>query len=351
MKSRLPWLDTLRGLAIICVIIIHATGSGSVRAVLYAFTVPLFFFVAGFTFNRCRFTGWSEFFLKRLRARILPYSIWCLISYMLVIVDKSLNIEWFKSALLNMSKPDFVIGFATGDFNWLTNTINNGPLWFLPCLFLTENIFYLISMAPSTIQIGILVTVFSFSAHYLFASVTWAVPYIINSSATFILFFGTGFLSNKTNVFERLPEREIQLFSIWFVFTAVTIMGGEYIGDRTSITFTVGSFILKTIIAFSGIFAFAVLAKYMENWKWLRYLGINTLIILFLFMPLIRGACDIFSFISLGFFDNLFNCHREIFTFLQVITVMLLLVPCIYIVNKYLPFLIGKQYRNSISKD
>lgn len=56
-KKRIDWVDMLKGIAIICVIIGHRTWSDygalpcMLKSWIYSFHMPLFFFLSGFVFS------------------------------------------------------------------------------------------------------------------------------------------------------------------------------------------------------------------------------------------------------------------------------------------------------------
>lgn len=352
MKHRIDWLDALKGLGIISIIIIHATGDDKLFSFFSSFALPLFFFVSGYTLNESRYTRWSQFILNRFKTRLVPYAIWFVIFYLLVMVKNNHGKEEYIAYVMNLTHFDFLAGFLTGDFFWLAATIQNGPLWFLPCLFLIENMFYLVSKLSSTILIGVLLITFSCSAQFLLLSTTWSIPYIVNMGTAQILFYGSGFILKKMHVNDKLTNasaNRIQIVSLWVLLTALSIWGGISLEVSPNMHFTFVSFLYRFIIALSGIGSFLLLAHYIAAWSWLRYLGRNTLIIMCLYEPLRQASCDLFFLIGFDFFNNIFNGYREIFTFLQVITVLTLSIPCMLIINHYLPFLIARPYRAGVS--
>ena len=350
MGKRIYWLDAVRGLGIISIIIIHSTGDKKLMSYFGSFAVPLFFFVSGFTLNRDRYTRWSHFFLARFKTRIVPYAIWFLIFYLLVMVKNNHSKEESISYLMNLTRFDFLVSFAMGDFFWLSDTVCNGPLWFLPCLFLIENMFYFVSNLSSTILIGVMLIAFSCSAQFLLLSPAWEIPYILKMATAQMLFYGSGFIIKKLQVNNKLNAvlaNKIQIVLLWVLLSALSIWGGIILGVSPNMKFTLEHFLCRCIIALSGIVSFSILANYIEEWNWLRYLGRNTLIILLLYEPLRQASTDLFSLLSFVFFDNIFNSYREIFTFLQVITVLILSIPFIFIINNYVPFLVARQYKTS----
>jgi len=92
-SPRIAWVDTAKGYGIALVVLGHAilgllNGGvmGRGRAVdfavdaIYAFHMPLFFFLSGLFIRRSAGRPWGEFGLDRLRTIAYPYLVWSLIS-------------------------------------------------------------------------------------------------------------------------------------------------------------------------------------------------------------------------------------------------------------------------------
>jgi acyltransferase len=102
-----------------------------------------------------------------------------------------------------------------------------------------------------------------------------------------------------------------------------------------------GSFFSFYFLAFSGIFAFVYLSKKINSLKVLEYYGRNSLIVLALHFPM----KDILTKLTVLIFGIKTDCFLCITFFAFVLTVLnlLFLVPVIFLINNYLPFLMGKK--------
>ena len=49
--NRIPWLDAVKGVGIICVILGHMTIPETLRQFVFSFHMPLFFFVSGYLYH------------------------------------------------------------------------------------------------------------------------------------------------------------------------------------------------------------------------------------------------------------------------------------------------------------
>ena len=76
--SRYLWIDVLKGIGILCVILGHTFIYGDK---VYYFHMPLFFILAGYLFRDGQ--GWINIFLKNTKRIIFPYLIYIVVLYLL----------------------------------------------------------------------------------------------------------------------------------------------------------------------------------------------------------------------------------------------------------------------------
>lgn len=119
-NKRLDYLDVAKGIGILLVILGHCQLGriGRAHSLIYSFHMPLFFFISGVCFSN-KYT-FSTLAVKRFRQIILPTIYFSIISTLLV-DGLGLNVEWW-----DWSKH---FPFA---------------LWFLPVLYFTELVAWLI---------------------------------------------------------------------------------------------------------------------------------------------------------------------------------------------------------------
>jgi fucose 4-O-acetylase-like acetyltransferase len=127
MKERQVDLDLLKGFGIIIVVAVHSNMPQHVTAFFQTFGMPLFFMLAGYTFNSNKYS--ENFFLlmkNRSVSLLIPYIMGCLISY----------VYWLITKFTGDYKESFVwyeplLGIFKGNIEGILNY----PLWFLVCLY------------------------------------------------------------------------------------------------------------------------------------------------------------------------------------------------------------------------
>lgn len=190
-RAHLAWMDVLKGIAIILVVIGHT--KSPLSTFIYSFHMPLFFIVGGFLFNftkyRCDFSGFVK---KKFRRLVVPYLVSSLVIFYPFWYFLARH---FGETAVNQQVPltQFLgIFYATGIDYWMQFNL---PPWFLTCMFvsllvfwglhkladgdekkllvatiLTAAIGYVISfyvMLPWSIDIALVVQVFMIAGWYL----------------------------------------------------------------------------------------------------------------------------------------------------------------------------------------
>lgn len=153
IKERVKYLDLLKCLGMFIVVQGHIhTHYGWFSLPLHSFVIPLYFFLSGLTFRRSKFPHFSGFIKHRLKTLIFPYvlfsivtwGVWAAYNYVLINAD----IDYWG--------PLFQTIWAQGSGNYL---VHNVPLWFVPCLFVIESMYYWIDKLKSQCQIIIVLIV------------------------------------------------------------------------------------------------------------------------------------------------------------------------------------------------
>ena len=134
MTKRIEWIDTAKGIGIILVIIGHIIPfNNPVCKLIFSFHMPLFFFLSGITYNEKRYTSFKLLLKNKARTLIVPFIITALITIAVNIIIPSwrVNVTWKNIAELLLL--------------WDLHGLNNGPIWFLGCLFSVHILHWCIS--------------------------------------------------------------------------------------------------------------------------------------------------------------------------------------------------------------
>lgn len=135
--KRIRWIDVAKGYGIFLIVLGHILTTGTLRRLIFAFHVPLFFILSGLTLNtNIRF---KNFLVKKFKSLMIPYFTFSVISIVLFsfmiklmpsLSEQSGFFNQLFVVLYGNSRPDIM--------KW------NTPLWFLPCLFAVLVVVYVI---------------------------------------------------------------------------------------------------------------------------------------------------------------------------------------------------------------
>lgn len=303
MKERLSWVDVARGIGIILVIYGHTLGSSGHRYLIYSFHMPLFFFLSGLVFRSREGESYKQSLVKDIKRIMIPYFIFAfasLILWFIILPPEGQNLNSIFKQLIGIIYGNASHGYLA------INTV----LWFLPCLFITKQIFWFLSKLPRNILALslILFSIIGYISSLYFSNLRF--PYGFETALTGIVFFGMGYLWNylpeKVNI--NIDKYIIFLCSI-FVFTTVYFadLNFQIYGLQVDMRLNrLNNYFYFYIAAISGILTTIFLSKIIDKNKVLEYLGRNT-------MPLFIWHYFVFIYLNKLFF--MLNPTKEIINF------------------------------------
>jgi fucose 4-O-acetylase-like acetyltransferase len=137
MNERIEWIDIAKGIGILLVIAGH-TISLTYSYPIYAFHMPLFFFLSGLV-HKDKGDSFLVFSLKKANALIRPWIIIIFISFLVC-----LSISQWRDEL---SIRAIILDFYTAN----TNTLQNSSLWYLVCFYFVLLLFFFINKIERTL--------------------------------------------------------------------------------------------------------------------------------------------------------------------------------------------------------
>src|SRR6202042_790957 len=86
---RISWVDICRGIAIILVLYGHIFTNDNQRYLIYAFHMPLFFFISGLVFSPTGTMPLKSVVIKYIKQLIIPYYLFALLTYVFALVSQT----------------------------------------------------------------------------------------------------------------------------------------------------------------------------------------------------------------------------------------------------------------------
>ena len=327
-KKRILFIDIAKAIAIFTVLAGHTVDSDTVyKTIIYSFHMPLFFLLSGFTGtirDQYDLTTWTAFFSKKLRTLLFPYFLWACI-YSSFSFKHLLQILW--------GTRETLIGAGS-----LTS------LWFLPVLFvasvLTEctnaaarkwnHRFIPIMAAVLFIGSGL------FIPHAAQHGYPWGADIALTAAGFMLIGQMLRQLYSMSVFHKALPHILcccITLGSMLAVFLILkpegyVLMANAVYGNRILFLFTS---LMGSLFVLSS-------SKLLENigcyLKVVIYLGQNTLGVFILHKPVVELIRSLVT--RLGYeYNNLLN------VVLIPMATICVVIPVMYMIQKYVPFMFG----------
>lgn len=137
-RTRIEYIDIAKGLGMLLVIWGHIRETGISNAMVYAFHMPLFFFLSGMMFDRHKYSSVAELIKRRIKTLLIPYLLFSVATWIFwagynLVLGNEVKSYW-------MPLLQTVISQGSGGY-----LVHNSPLWFVTCLFMVEMIYYFAS--------------------------------------------------------------------------------------------------------------------------------------------------------------------------------------------------------------
>ncbi len=311
------WIDILKGLGIIFVVIGHVYSNEVIYNWIYSFHMPLFFFASGYVYKK---RSVLLDFKHRVKSIIVPYFIFGFLEFIYWVVLE----RRFRDSKLSISES--FVGLFLGQYDYLEFNVH---LWFLPCFFVTVLIY---NILMNINKIAAYMVVFLMSFMYLIIplpSMFWGTDRVFK----YIFFYLIG------NILARCKLEKL--------VTGIGVIGAWILGCVLIITNFFFSYYGYTkgfmwfITGIIGVMGIAVISIRINRNKTLQYLGRISLIVLCIHGPLYRVLLKVLSFAIKLNTDEI----RERFVLVMIVVAITLYVTVL--VYKVLiliaPWMIGKK--------
>ena len=314
MKTRVDYIDLIKGIAAFGAIWVH-TCCPSWLTINF-----IFFILSGFFFKRRPF---KEFLRVRVRAMLVPFLFFYLLAYPFRIV-----VHYWDYRTL--STFDWGCIWDIFDISARTDYLCvNGPLWFLICLFVIQVIYYFMSHLDKRLIAVLAIACLMFKDFFY----SIPAPFMINAAFYYIGFFALGNLLGRPWI-EKLKNSRFRHISLLVSVLFMIIVIGVNID-------CMGSWMRQQMIhikLFMVFFTLISIASYFNGNRHLsliRFFGENSLTIMGLhILPLI-----VIKRISM----KLFGDCTPMMGFVHSLICIAILYVAILFCNKYIPFLVGKK--------
>lgn len=325
-KKRIEWIDNMRGICMILVILHHSGAPEEYQKFLSPFFLSGFFFISGYLFdNPNKDFDWKLKLIRIFETLVIPYFIYWAISYFFI---AGYNEVW-KNGNYDVFVP------------FLKDLFLGKKLWFMSALIVSEIVLVFILPLIRKSNIYLIFTALVFIALWYFTPLSRTgvfYPWYINNACISIFFMLSGILFRKIQILEMNNI----LFCAAIVYPILFI--ADIYLDITGIMFASNYFnniLIFIVYAIAGILGLVYLCKrYILEENLLSYYGRNSLLIYFFCNQIIILCFKISSTIDINWYIKSL-----------IITLMVCIVITIpvYVSNKFFPWMCGKFNRISTS--
>lgn len=302
-EKRIDWIDVAKGIGMILVIMGHTIQLGVVKPI-YAFHMPLFFFLSGLLLVPNKIGDFSSFTIKKAVQILRPWLTLLLIStgVCLLIPEWREQFTW-DSILVDLYSVN-------------TNTFQNSSIWYLPCFFFALVFYFIMNKVfkHNTASVCVFIA-FALSLFFLKPAMealsipTGRLPFKMDSALLATVFIATASWYRQ-QIFEYVKSKaNIKWLFLAGLITAITTEGNGW-ANMNSLDFGRVS-LLYYPIAFVGIFFVCVTAEYICKQEYnlikqiLIFYGKNSL--------LVFGFQSLYIRLYLLFFNKIFDLDMVLY--------------------------------------
>lgn len=141
---RYKYIDTIKGIGIILVVLGHTYGIPAyLYNLIYSFHMPLFFILSGFVFNeeKVKELKLSNYARKKAKSYLLPY-------FLYAFINLAIELVWSKFYLREQITLATISQYIKGIlicYSHKTHMPNCSPIWFFVCLFISSIVLWFIT--------------------------------------------------------------------------------------------------------------------------------------------------------------------------------------------------------------
>ena len=336
MENRIEWIDIAKGIGIILVIVGHCFYLGYSYP-LYAFHMPLFFFLSGLLFKDKK-ERFGIIFKSKTKSLMRPWLIILFVSFLVCLAIP----QWRNEITLKAVLSDL--------YTANTNVFQNSSLWYLVCFYFMLLIFFFVNKIKRTILFVIVSIVFAVGLLWIKELLDMTnlpfhrLPFKIDSALVALVFFCVAYLL-KGKIFSLMTRKISLLIIMPIILLAAVLCVLNGWSNINSLDF--GRIrLLYYPVAFLGITSVCLVSLYITrlNWKplssFLEFYGKNSL--------LIFGFQSLFIRLHLLLFNKSQELEMELYANNPIFHQISSFVVVTFVISPLISFLFGYWRKRGI---
>ena len=299
--SRFDYMDIAKGFGIMAVVWAHIMLVGWTHEICYAFHMPLFFLISGMLFRKDKYQSFGAFFKKRVKRLFVPYIIYSVVTWAIWAAFRLYRGDEVESYWM----PLLQTFIAQGSGAYI---VHNSVLWFIPCLFAVEVMYFFVSKLGdwASLLICFMLAALSFLLGHFQGDGWWfLLPWNFDAAMIAMPFYCVGNLLIKHNSHEEIIQtassHQWQTFAAWIASTLLlvylTLNFGVCSMGSSSYGCSGWMFILRAFVGCGAMLLFSLLLSmilkkslaYQKTMDGIKWLGVNSLDVMCTHIP-IKGV-------------------------------------------------------------
>lgn len=307
-------------------IVLSHTGVPNIYTRFYTpIFLTAFFFVSGYTFSTK--ANFRIFLTSKIKALIVPM----------------LCFGTFDAVVAHVVRGDNIIKRYIGLL--LQRSCHGDDFWFLGCLFTILMMFYIIvRVTRDNPKLIIIMSIVIAVLGYLYIGyINIKLPWQFEGAMVMEIWLALGYLYKKYEykLEKFIDKKYLIILGVIYVFT-VLIYDND-VNIRLENYKCIAMFVISSIV---GIAMLVVGSKILKHNKILCFIGFNSLI----FYALQSKCIKISSYILTNVLNAVdISLTKYLACVLDVVMACILIVPCVYFINRYVPFVVGKWNSKKVS--
>lgn len=327
---RITWIDNLKGLWMILILIWHSMFpiGNLLFWYIFSFHVALFFFLSWYLFNDEKHKNFKIFTIDKFKRLIIPYFAFNLIFF---IYEKLIN--------TNQNHDFLSILKWTLYWSWLRGNneifLLNVSTWFLIALFFTSIFYFLLNRYVKNKNYKIIfLIILSIIIHYL--SINFReirLPFSLEPAlmATFFYWVWHIYKQKIAKLIEKINYKYLLILPILFFININFLSWTNFSTNEYW-----DNYLIFLFSSFLWILTWIIIAKLIpKNWI-LDFFGKNSIVVLWMEFLKTRILWVVSMFSSWYIIYERSYLSWSI----QVIWTILVLIPIIFFINKFTPFIL-----------
>lgn len=317
-SHRKQWIDEVRGLAIICVVISHSGIDNSILPLFIYFFVPIFFFISGYLYKSSNQS--IDIVSNRILYRLgIPYVVFTALHYI-------------------------VFSLVKHDWSYLTEMTLRIPtgrgLWFFAALMSVEAIVYIFSKLQKCVKYDVFPYIAIFISLVEIMSVTYGegLFWKVDIACCCIGYYYAGLLyKNSENLISIGKKASVVVLVLYLLLSLILYLNGV----KQNVSVNIYSMpIINYSMSLLGCYVICSFCKYFSLGKIVSYIGKNTIIIFgtnLIIMLVLKKIIE--SVIPMDILNQYNNLYMLTVVSCAIVIACFMSFP----VNKYLPIVVGNK--------